>query len=157
MKVYIASSWKNYHGVEMLTRLLRIKGFEVISWVENNFGELHNHVTKALPFDEWVAGDGGLHSFLFDVEGAKNCDIFIYYGPAGADAAAELGVAWADQQYRKFRKVIFALMAKGDSLGLMRRMVQKSFDRVTDLVEAMDDIMYRALEQAIIDDELEDK
>jgi len=52
MKIYIASSWKNQHGVEMLTALLREKGHVVVSWVENNYGEEHNHVTKKFPFEE---------------------------------------------------------------------------------------------------------
>lgn len=39
MKVYIASSWKNQHAVEMLTEKLRERGCEVLSFVENNNGE----------------------------------------------------------------------------------------------------------------------
>lgn len=34
MKIYIASSWKNQHAVEMLTDRLREIGHEVISFVE---------------------------------------------------------------------------------------------------------------------------
>lgn len=54
MKIYIASSWKNQPGVEMLTKLLRYKDCEVISWIENNYGENHNDVTKKFSFEEWV-------------------------------------------------------------------------------------------------------
>ena len=39
MKIYIASSWKNQHAVEMMTDMLRDKGHSVLSFVENNFGE----------------------------------------------------------------------------------------------------------------------
>src|SRR5574343_86553 len=88
MKIYIASSWKNQHGVEMLTKLLRDQGHEVISWVENNYGEGHG-ANKPINFEEWVKTEKADNSFYFDTEGARNCDIFIYYGPAGKDAAAE--------------------------------------------------------------------
>lgn len=40
-KIYIAASWKHEHAVEMLTALLRQKGHEVLSFVENNHGEGH--------------------------------------------------------------------------------------------------------------------
>ncbi len=35
MKIYIASSWRNQHAVEMLTSMLRVRGHEVLSFVEN--------------------------------------------------------------------------------------------------------------------------
>ena len=34
MKIYIASSWKNQHAVEMMTDKLRENGHKVISFVE---------------------------------------------------------------------------------------------------------------------------
>jgi len=118
MKIYIASSWRNEHGVVMLTRLLRDRGHSVDSWIENNYGEKHNHVTKALPFEEWVQSTESDQSFQFDTNGAITCDLFIYYGPAGSDAAAELGAAWASGI------PCIGLSAKGDGLGLMRKMVK---------------------------------
>jgi hypothetical protein len=95
MKIYIASSWRNQHGVIMLTNLLREKGHEVESWIENNYGESHNHVTKKMDFEEWVASSESDQSFEFDTVAATTCDLFIYYSPAGDDAAAEMGAAWA--------------------------------------------------------------
>ncbi len=131
MKIYIASSWKNQHGVELLTALLREKGHEVISWVENNYGESHNHVTKALPFEEWVRTPEADQAFGFDTDGATQSDILIYYAPAGMDACAELGAAWAKGL------AIFGLHAKGNDLGLMRKMVDVWYDRVPDLLHAV--------------------
>lgn len=93
MKIYIASSWKNQHGVEMLTALLRERGHEVASWVENNFGEDHNHVTKKFSFSEWLASEESDQSFQFDTQGAANCDLLIFYTYAGNDAHAELALA----------------------------------------------------------------
>lgn len=93
MKIYIASSWKNQHAVEMLTALLRAKGHTVISWVENNYGEDHNHVTKRFSFEEWVNSPEANQSFQFDTNGATTCNLLIYVGPSGKDAAAECGMA----------------------------------------------------------------
>lgn len=134
MKIYIASSWKNQHGVEMLTTLLRNGGHEVVSWVENNYGEDHNHVTKKFDFETWVLSKESEQSFQFDTVGATTCDLFIYYGPAGMDACAELGAAWASDV------TIFGLQAKGNDLGLMRKMVSQWFTRYSDLLIAIDKI-----------------
>lgn len=132
MNIYIASSWKNQHGVEMLTEKLRTKGHTVISWVENNYGETHNHVTKKFDFETWVNSEESDQSFEFDTEGAMNCDLLIYYGPAGKDACAELGAAYG-------RGVtIFGLYAKGEDLGLMRKMISRWFSRYTDLLEGVE-------------------
>lgn len=127
MKIYIASSWRNQHGVEMLTALLRGHGHEVI----NNYGENHNHVTKKFSFDEWVNSAEADQSFKFDTDGARNCDVFIYYTPAGMYACAELGIAWATGTY------IIGLAAKGEVLGLMRKMVDCWCERYTDVLIAI--------------------
>lgn len=42
MKIYIASSWKNQHGVEMLTKLLREKNHTVVS-----LNEIENYEINA--------------------------------------------------------------------------------------------------------------
>lgn len=128
-KIYIASSWKNQHGVEMLTDLLRRQGFEVISWIENNYGEDHNHTTKKFSFEEWVNSPESDQSFLFDSKGAMGCDLFIYYGPAGKDAAAECGMAFGKQI------PIVGLSAKGEDFGLMRKMFSHWFTRYKEVVE----------------------
>lgn len=132
MKIYIASSWKNQHGVEMLTEILRKRGHEVVSWVENNYGENHNHVTQKFSFDEWVNSHEADQSFLFDTDGATQSDLVIYYAPAGQDACAEIGAAWASGV------TIYGLYAKGESIGLMRKMVSDWFFRYTDLLSAID-------------------
>ncbi len=133
MKIYIASSWKNQHGIEMLTALLREKGHEVISWVENNYGENHNHVTKAFSFEEWVNSNEAFQSFVFDTDGATKSDLVIYYAPSGKDACAELGAAWASGV------PIIGLFAKGEDLGLMRKMVTKWYGRYTEILEAVEE------------------
>lgn len=123
MKIYIASSWKNQHAVEMLTEQLRSNGHEVLSFVENNHGENPNSSTaerayiKPVPFDEWCESESGTKSFDYDTTGATKSDCVIYIGPSGQDAWAEVGAAWASGI------TIFGLWAKGENVGLMRRMV----------------------------------
>jgi hypothetical protein len=129
MKIYIASSWKNQHAVEMLTALLRENRHEVISWVENNYGEDHNHVTKKFSFEDWVNSSEADQSFEFDTQGATQSDLVIYLGPSGKDACAEVGAAWASGV------PIIGLYAKGEDLGLMRKMMQEWFARYTDVLE----------------------
>jgi hypothetical protein len=123
MIVYIAASWKHQHAVVMLTALLRQRGHEVRSFVENNHGEQKGHEAydergKPIPFDEWVGSDRGWKSFLYDTRGAMESDIVVYIGPSGTDAWAEVGAAWAKGV------VILGLHAKGEQSGLMRRMVE---------------------------------
>lgn len=128
MQIYIASSWRNQHSVEMLTFLLREKGHTVISWIENNYGEDHNHVTKKFDFETWVNSSEADQSFKFDTEGATKSDLFIYLAPAGNDASVELGAAWASGT------PIFGLYAKGDNLGLMRKCITTWYTRYYDLL-----------------------
>lgn len=132
MKIYIASSWKNQHGVEMLTALLRDKGHEVVSWVENNYGEDHNHVTKKFSFEEWVVSAESEQSFEFDIQGAMRSDVVIYFGPAGKDACAEMGAAYGAGV------PIIGLMAKGEDIGLMRKMAMRWCHRYTEILDVID-------------------
>jgi hypothetical protein len=114
MKIYIASSWRNQHGVEMLTALLREKGHEVVSWVENNNEEAMNMPTK-----DWLRSELADKSFQFDLLGATSCDLFILYSYAGNDAHAEMGAAYENMI------PIIGLWQKGYEEGLMSRMVDK--------------------------------
>lgn len=129
--IYIASSWRNQHGVELLTCQLREQGHEVISWIENNYGEGYS-VHSDMPFTEWVKSESGQRAFDFDTNGAMSCDLLIYYGSAGKDAAAECGMAFA-------KKVpMIALWSKGEDFGLMRKMFSQWFERWGDLLQFTD-------------------
>lgn len=132
MKVYIAASWKHQHAVEMMTRLLRDRNIEVMSFVENNNEDpdCKKAGSKALPFDEWIYSESGSRSFEFDTGWAMRADMVVYIGPSGKDAAAELGMAFA-------RGVpIVGLYAKGEDFGLMRRIVSWKY-AFMDVVEAV--------------------
>ncbi|HEC61064.1 MAG TPA: hypothetical protein ENI27_02290 [bacterium] len=116
MKIYIASSWKNQHAVEMITDLLRERGHTVISFIEE---AIETEGRSDLQFDiaKWIASDDGQRKFKYDTCGAMESDLVIYIGPSGTDAWAEVGAAWG-------RGVsIYGLWAKGEPAGLMRRMV----------------------------------
>ncbi len=130
MKIYIAASWKNVHAVEMMTHFLRQKGHEVLSFVENNYGEGHG-AEKPISFDEWVKTEKAEQSFIYDTDGATKSDLVIYIAPSGKDAAAEVGAAWAS------RVPVIGLYAKGEDFGLMRKMVKKWFMSYSDLLDAI--------------------
>lgn len=140
LRIYIASSWKNQHAVEMITERLRAMGCEVLSFVENNHGEQAGHLAaengKPQAFDEWVMSERGRKSFDYDTKGATESDLVVYVGPSGCDAWAEVGAAWS-------RGVpVIGLVSKGEQVGLMRRMaawvpnVRELFDAVNQFIEA---------------------
>ncbi len=117
MKIYIASSWRNQHAVEMMTALLMQNGHTVVSFVERAIEE---EGRSGLRFDieEWINSGAGADKFEYDLAGATTSDIVVYIGPAGTDAWAEVGAAYA-------RGIpILGLWAKSESAGLMRRMVE---------------------------------
>ncbi len=142
-RIYIASSWKNEHGVTLLTKELRAQGHEVISWIENNYGEFHNHVTQRMDFETWVNGPDSEQSFFFDTDGAAECDLFIYYSPAGKDAAAECGIAFAKN------RSMWALWAKGEDFGLMRKMFNRIFRTTKDLLDAALELRHKEHEETL--------
>lgn len=137
MRIYIASSWKNQHAVELLTARLREQGHTVTSWIENNYGEDHGP-DKPLDFEAWVKSPAAERSFAFDTTGAANCDLFIYLSPGGKDAAAECGIAYGAsmRNLTGFRPIMWALWAKGEDFGLMRKMFSRWFTRAEDLILA---------------------
>lgn len=132
MKIYIASSWKNQHGVELLTAALRGKGHEVVSWIENNYGEDYANRPEKFDFEDWMLTEESERSFKFDTNGAMTSDLCIYYGPAGKDATAEIAMAWAKDV------PVIGLWAKGEDLGLMRKMMSTWHDRIHDLLNQVD-------------------
>ena len=131
MKIYIASSWKNQHAVEMLTDLLRQDGHEVLSFVENNFGEGHG-AEKPIDFEEWVLTEQAQNSFDYDTDGATNSNLVVYISPSGADAWGEVGAAWASGV------PVIGLWAKGEQAGLMRKMVEwtNSYQELLEVVKS---------------------
>ena len=133
LTIYIASSWKNQHAVEMLTALLRDRGHTVLSFVENNFGEGHGH-EKPIPFEDWVHTGPAMTAFRYDTDGATKSDLVIYIAPSGTDAWAEVGAAWGAGVN------IIGLWAKSEQSGLMRKMMDGWCDNYRDILEYVDTV-----------------
>ncbi len=115
MKIYIASSWRHEHAVEMLTRTLEDRGCMVVSFVRNCREEPRRSSEE---LEGWFESSEAIKKFRFDTMGAAESDVVIYLGAAGTDAWAEIGIAWA------CGAVILGLWAKGEVAGLMRHMVK---------------------------------
>ncbi|MFA4904455.1 MAG: hypothetical protein WC600_17110 [Desulfobaccales bacterium] len=69
MKIYIASSWKNQHAVEMLTDLLEAKGHQVHSFVREAVNTEGRTEIK-FDFEQWINSEDGERKFQFDLHGA---------------------------------------------------------------------------------------
>lgn len=131
MKIYIASSWKNQHAVEMLTALLRERGHTILSFVENNYDESYSQLAPPKE-EEWLQSEQASRAFIYDTTGATTADLVVYVAPSGQDAAAECGMAWAN------KIPIIALWAKGENLGLMRKMMHAWCERYTEVLDHVD-------------------
>jgi len=131
MTIYIASSWKNQHAVEMLTDLLRKAGHEVLSFVEK---AVSNEGRSGLKFDveKWINSEDGFDKFIYDTNGATKSHLLIYVGPSGTDAWAEVGAAWGSGN------LIYGLWAKGEPAGLMRKMMTEWFTDYKSLLIAVE-------------------
>lgn len=125
MKIYIASSFKNQHAVEMLTEKLELKGYEVLSFVENSFRETYD---INMDLETWFKSEGAGNSFKFDTDAVRKADFIIYIGPSGIDAWAEIGMAYG------LGKRIFGLKAKDEKVGLMRKMIELWFNNYRDIL-----------------------
>ncbi len=126
--IYIASSWKHQHAVELLTNVLRQHGYTVLSFIENNYGEGHA-ATKLAPFEEWVNTSAAEQAFKYDTSAACNSDVTIYMGGSGKDAIAEATMCWCHH------KTLLGLSSPAEDIGLMRKMFHQWFDRWPDLIE----------------------
>ncbi len=134
MKVFIASSWKNQHAVEMLTAILREKGFDVYSWVERYYADTdpvfkeYKAAGIEVSLDDWINSEAGRRQHAANREGLKNADIVIYLSPAGKDSCLELGVASA------LEIPIYGLWTGKEDLGLEQLSVSIWFERYTELI-----------------------
>lgn len=135
MQIYIISSWKNQHAVEMLTNTLRQNGHEVLSFIENSYGDGHGP-EKPVSFEEWVNTGQAVNSFVYGTNAAATSDLIIYIGPSGTDAWAEVGIAYGSGI------PVYGLWAKGEQIGIMRKMVEW-FARYPDLLDAIDTLKER--------------
>jgi len=132
MQIYIASSWKNQHAVEMLTMMLReINGVKVVSFVEKATESEGKHLKGKFDINEWIESEDGYKKFKLDTNGATKSDLVIYIGPSGVDTWAEVGAAW------QAGIEILGLYSKGEQSGLTRRMVTW-FDSYKEIIKKVE-------------------
>lgn len=130
-RVYIAASWKHRLAVELLTAHLEAQGqYEVFSFVRNA-SKAEGRAAKGEDHAAWIASQDGFDKFMYDINAATTADVVIYIGPSGCDAWAEVGAAYASG------RTILGIRAKGESIGLMQRMVDCWFDSLEALQKHM--------------------
>lgn len=135
MKIYIASSWRNQHVVELLTMLFRQRGYIVLCFVENTFGGLGGSPDKPFPFDVWINSESAEACFNYDVKAVSEVDLVVYIGPSGIDAWTEIGIAYGSGT------PIVGLWAKGESVGIVRKVVRHwvfDYKELLDYVDSFD-------------------
>ena len=91
MKIYIASSARNLHGVQLLRDALIERGHNILDWTA--FAPpLPEHLS---PEERRRALDSDERGEIFDFcsQACRQADALIYLGPAGQDAACEVGIA----------------------------------------------------------------
>jgi hypothetical protein len=135
MQIYICSSWKNQHAVEMLTEMLEQRGHTVISFVRKAAIDEGRAHFGSFSMESWINSNVGIEKFDFDTRGATTSDLVIYIGPSGMDAGCEIGAAW------HAGVPIYGLWAKGEQIGLMRHMINLWFKDYKELLQAL--VTYR--------------
>jgi hypothetical protein len=93
MKLYIAASFKNLHAVHLLRDYLRERGHILLDWssLAPPLPESMLPETRRALLDSDERGD----IFDFCHKACRQAEAVIYLGPAGQDAAAEVGIAFA--------------------------------------------------------------
>jgi len=121
--IYIATSWKNQHAVELLTDYLEtyFVNVEVKSFVRN----ANEEPLKATVIEDitaWIWSERGKSSFDYDTYWAGNSNLIIAISPLGKDSSVEIGIAYNN------KKPVVLLYSKGEDLGLMRRCFSEVFN-----------------------------
>ena len=131
MRIYIASSFRNLHAVQLLTAALEKDGHVVEDW-----SKLAPPIPSGLKPDEAKAifdsdNERG-EIFEFCTTASTQVDLFIYLGPAGQDAACEVGLAAASGV------PVFGLAGPLERPGLiLSGLVDKWFSSAAELLEAV--------------------
>ncbi len=92
-KIYIASSFRHIHAVQLLERQLITMGYEILDWTRK--ASVPEGLTPAQR-REWMDTDNnGGTVFAFCHESCTSADLVIYLGQSGQDAGVEIGMAKA--------------------------------------------------------------
>lgn len=130
MRIYIASSYRNLHVVQLLTAVLTEQGHIVEDWTK-----LAPPIPSGMPEPEAKAlldSDERGWIFNFCSRACICVDLLIYLGPAGQDAACEVGLAASSDI------PIFGLKGPLERPGLiLNGLVSKWFSSAEELLEAV--------------------
>jgi nucleoside 2-deoxyribosyltransferase len=128
--IYIATSWKNQHAVEMLTDILEqtFQNVCVRSFVRNA-NEENLRDGKPEDINSWIWSEKGLSSFNYDTGWASKADLVIAISNLGKDSCVEIGIAFA------YGIPLYHLWAKGEDIGLMRRCFTDHFECYNLMIE----------------------
>lgn len=92
LNIYIASSFRNLHAVDLLTDRLRDAGHAVLDWTR-----FAPPLAEDLrPEERRALLDSDSRSLIFDfcTGASAGADLIIYLGESGQDAACEVGIAF---------------------------------------------------------------
>ena len=112
---------------------MKEREYEVLSFVENSYSEGYASGDEPFDFEKWMQTERANKSFDYDSQGAMTCNLLIYISPSGKDAAAECGMCYG-QRFSGKTIPMYALYAKGEDFGLMRKMFDRWFDNYLDLI-----------------------
>lgn len=93
MKIYIASSARNLHGVQLLRDSLGARGHTILDWtvLAPPLADSLSAEERRKVLDSDERGD----IFAFCAESCVRADLLIYLGASGQDAACEVGMGYA--------------------------------------------------------------
>ncbi len=126
MDIYIAASWKQHVAVDLLAATLRARGHQVFAFTEQECAHL------AVDPGDWFESQACQSVWQADMTACLGADLVIYIGPAGVDAWAEVGAAWGNGV------PVLAVKAKGEAVGIQRKMVQRWHDNQASLLAHVD-------------------
>lgn len=92
LTIYIASSFRNLHAVQLLRDVLKERGHTVL-----DFTELAPPLPKGMTTEERRAAlDADAYGTIFEfcTRACSQADLVIYLGASGQDSACEVGIAW---------------------------------------------------------------
>ena len=90
LTIYIASSFKHLHAVQLLVRTLREHDCRILDWTEK---AVPPEGLNAAARREWMDTDHGGEVFAFCATACKQAQLVIYLGTSGQDAGVEVGIA----------------------------------------------------------------
>ncbi len=92
-KIYIASSFRHIHAVQLLALNLQEMGYEILDWTRKaSVPEGLNPAQRR----EWMdTDDNGGTVYAFCKMACTSADMVLYLGQSGQDAGVEIGMACA--------------------------------------------------------------